>query len=138
MPWIADILPEPPGHADHDRRDEAVRRAPAQRATVVELFRCRIGVLAELNLRDRHESRDRHADGPPDDSLFGEAGVEHAIRAETLLKALGHEMHSAFHADVLAEDEHLAIALELDRQRPANRIGEADHFALLGDGGASE
>ena len=72
VPGIA-ALEEAAGHAHDDRRGEAVRRAPAHRAAVVELLRRGIGVLAELDLRHGHQPGERHADRAADDALLGQA-----------------------------------------------------------------
>src|SRR5215207_4400752 len=117
MPRVADVLAIATRHADDDRRAELIRRAPAHRPAVVQLLVRGIGVFAELNLRDRNESRDRHAYRSTDDALLRQARVEHAARSELLLQPLGNEVHAALHTDVLAEHEQLRIPRELRAQR---------------------
>src|ERR1700676_1133868 len=73
VPGVA-ALEEYAGDAYHHRRRESIDRAPAHRAAVVELFSASIGILAELNLRLRHQAGRRHADRAADDALFGKTG----------------------------------------------------------------
>ena len=56
---------------------------------------------------------ERHADGAADDAFFGEAGVEHALDAELVLQAERHRVDAALRADILAEQEHARVELEL-------------------------
>ena len=51
--------------------------------------------------------------------------------AELLLQSFGDEVHAAFAADVLAEDEHLGIHLELVPQRAPHRLGETHDVAVF-------
>ena len=118
-------MPKPAGHAHDDRRGEAIGGAPTHRTAVVELLGGGVGVLAELNLSDRHESRDRHADRTADDAFFGEARVEDARFTELFLKAFGDQVHAALAADVLAEHETLGIDLELASECATHGLGES-------------
>src|SRR3954466_10675146 len=104
MPRVA-ALEEAAGHAQHHRRGEAVVRAPAHRPAIVDLLGRRLGIFAELDFRHGHEACERHSDRAAGDALFVEAGIEHALPAELLLKAERHRMDSTLGTDVLAEDE---------------------------------
>src|SRR5690242_19128957 len=53
VPRIADLC-KAAGHSHYDRSSESVRGSPSDCAAVVELLRCRVCVLPELNLRDGH------------------------------------------------------------------------------------
>jgi hypothetical protein len=125
VPRVADVLAEAAGHADDDRRREAVVGPPAHGAAVVELLGGRVGVLAELDLGDRDEPRVRHPHRAADDPLLRQRGVEHAAGAEALLQPLGHEVHAPLHADVLAEHEEPRVDLELAGERAPDGLGEA-------------
>ena len=107
VPGIA-ALEESARHAHDHRRREAVGRAPADRAAVVQLLRRGLRVLAELDLGHRHEARERHADGAADDAFLRQAGVEDAILAEPFLQPERRRVHAALAADVLAENQHAA------------------------------
>ena len=49
---------------------EAIGRAPADGAAVVLLLRAGVGILAELDLGNRHQTRQGHPHGAADDALF--------------------------------------------------------------------
>ena len=125
VPRIA-ALEESAGNAHHDGRGEAIVGAPAQRAAVIELLGGRLRVLAELDLGDGHEARERHADGAADDALLREAGIEHARRAVLVLQAERRAVHAALGPDVLAKHEQARIARELDIERAADRRQHVD------------
>ena len=58
---------------------------------------------------------------------------------EALAEPLGHEMHAAFDAHVLAEHEHFRIGLEFRCQCPPDGLREPDHGPFIGRGaGAAE
>src|SRR5690348_15405147 len=113
VPGIANVLAESARHPNHDRGGKSIRRAPTHRSAIVELLGGGIRVLAELNLGDRHQAADGHADGAANDPFLGKARVEHAFVAELPLKAFRYQVDSALASDVLAEHEQLWIDLEL-------------------------
>ncbi len=129
VPGIA-ALEESARHAHDHRRRETVHRAPADRAAVVQLLRRGLGVLAELDLRHRHEPGERHADGAADDAFLRQAGVEDAIFAEALLQPERRGMHAALAAHVLAEHQHARVDRELVLERAADRRQHVDAGAL--------
>src|SRR4051812_8625137 len=131
VPRIADILSEAARHPHHDRRREPIRRAPAQRSTIVQLLRRWIRILPKLDLGDGHQAGDGHPHGSTNDPLLGEARVEHASLAELPLQPFRDEMDAALPPDVLAEDDALGIHLELATKGPAHRLGETHYFALV-------
>src|SRR5689334_3276741 len=104
MPGVA-ALEEAAGYAEHHGRGEAVVRPPTHRAHVVDLLRRRLRIFAELDFRNGHQPRERHADGAAHDSLLIEGGVEHPFAAELLLKSERHRMDTALGPDVLTEDQ---------------------------------
>ena len=69
VPGIA-ALEETARHAKHHWGGEAIVRAPAHRPAIVDLLGRRLGIFAELDFRDGHESGERHADRTADDTLF--------------------------------------------------------------------
>src|SRR5689334_307575 len=79
VPRIADVLAESARHAHHDRSRKAVRRPPPHGSTIVQLLGSRVRVLAELNLRDRHQTAERHTDSAADNPLFRKARIKHAL-----------------------------------------------------------
>ncbi len=129
VPWIA-ALEEADRHTHDHRRGEAVGCAPAHRAAIVDLFAGGIGILAELNLRHRHQAGDRHADGATDNAFFGERGVEHALFAIFILQTERHTVHAALGADVFAEHEHARVHRKLVIEGAADRGDHVDTRAF--------
>ncbi|CAM4385952.1 hypothetical protein NONI108955_24020 [Nocardia ninae] len=75
-----------------------------------------------LDLGDRHETGERGAQRGAENALLVEQGVEDASLAELLLQTLGHAVHAALKADVLAEDQHVRIAGEQACQCAVDRL----------------
>src|ERR1700734_3201202 len=88
------------GDAHYHRCRESIHRSPTHCSAVVELLRGRIGIFSKLNLRHRHESCRRHADGPADDAFLGQTGVEHPPAAKFFLQSESRSMHAAFAAHI--------------------------------------
>ena len=132
VPRISDVLPKAAGHADDDRCREPIGRSPPQRSTVVELLGRRIRVFPELNLRHGHQTRDRHPHGATHDTFLGQARVENATIAELALKAFRDEMDAALASDVFAEHQQLGVHLQLPAKGAPDRLGEANHLAVVG------
>src|SRR5207248_9655990 len=112
VPGVA-AFEEPPRHAHHHGRREAIAGAPAQRPAVVQLLGRAVRVLTELDFRHRQQSRERHAHRAADDAFLGEAGIEYPRRAVLVLQPESRPMHAALGADILAEDQHARIEREL-------------------------
>ena len=70
VPGIATLRGITAGHPHYQRSGKAVVGAPADGAAVVELLGGRVGILAELDLRHRHQPGDGHAHRPADDSFL--------------------------------------------------------------------
>ena len=66
----------------------------------------RIDVVGELDLGDRPQAVDRHADRGGDDAALGDRRIEHAVLAVLALQAVGDAEHAAEVADVLAHHDH--------------------------------
>src|SRR6185437_13406713 len=105
---------------DDHRRREAVARAPAHGAAVIQLLGRRISVLAELDLRDGQQAREREADGTADDALLRETRIEDARLAVFLLQAEGRAVHASLGTHVFTEDHHPGVEAELDIERAAD------------------
>ena len=116
MPGIA-AFEKAARHTKHHRCSEAVVGAPAHRPAVVDLLGRGLGIFAELDFGHRHQPGKSHADGAADNPLFVQAGVEHALVPELLLKAERHRVNSALRPDVLAEHQHARICFELLLER---------------------
>jgi hypothetical protein len=78
--------------------------------------------VGELHLGHRAKPHDRRAGGAAHDRCLGERHVEHAPRAELLLKALGDLERAAVDADVLAEHEHALVAPHLRAEAVGDRL----------------
>ena len=140
MPRIA-ALEETAGHAKHHRRGEAVVGAPAHRAAIVDLLGRGLGIFAELDFRNRHQPGERHSDRAADDAFLVEAGIENPLAPELLLQAKRHRMDAALGPDVLAENEHAWVGLELLLEHATDRGDHVDALAVRRgssvDGGGS-
>ena len=91
-----------------------------------ELLHRWIRVLAELDLRDRHQTGERHADRSTNDAFLGEARIEHARLAELLLQAERGRVHPTFASDILTEHHESAIGGKLALERTADRRQHVD------------
>src|SRR5213593_3650121 len=80
----------PVWHADHHRDVKASLGArPVARAVVLDLVEALEGEARELDLADRLEAVERHADGGPDDGRFGQRAVDDALGTELSLQIIG-------------------------------------------------
>ena len=99
------------GRADRHRRPELAGAAIAQpRELADDLVVGRIDVVGELDLGDRPQAVDAHADRRADDAALGDRRVEHAVLAVLALQAVGDAEHAAEVAHVLAEHHHVRVA----------------------------
>src|SRR2546422_11312890 len=118
----------PVWHADHHRDVKASLRArPVARAVVLDLVEALEGEARELDLADGLEAVEGHADGGPDDGCFGQRAVDDALGTELPLQIIGHAEDAAVHADVLAQDEHVSVALHRLEEGEVERL---DHVQL--------
>ncbi|MNY35608.1 hypothetical protein D3C86_1700280 [compost metagenome] len=105
------------GGADDDRAGVLPARAVAElRHLVDDLVDGREDVVHELDLGDRAQAVEGHADGGADDAGLGEGGVDDPVLAELLLQADGGAEDAAELAHVLAHDDHPIILAHLDLQ----------------------
>ena len=81
----------------------------------------------ELDLADGLEAVERHPDGGADDRGLRERAVDDALGAEFTLQIVGHAEDAAVDADVLAQDEHVLVAVHLLEERLVQRL---DHVQL--------
>src|SRR5262245_23648380 len=125
VPGVA-ALEEATRHAHYQRRGKAVRRAPSHRTAVVQLLCGGFRVLAELDLGDRHQARQRHADGAANDALLRQAGVEYSVDAVLLLQTQGGRVYPALAAPVFAKHQQARIHRELMIERAADRGEHVD------------
>src|SRR2546422_4936855 len=100
------------GHADHHLAVEASLRAlPVARRVVLDLMEALEGEAGKLDLADGLEAVERHADRGADDGRLRERAVDHALGAELSLEVIRDAEDATVHADVLAEDQHVGVAL---------------------------
>src|SRR5438128_1754687 len=118
----------PVWHANHHGDVKASLRArPVARAVVLDLVEALKGEARELDLADGLEAVEGHADGGPDDGCFGQRAVDDALGTELPLQIIGHAEDAAVHADVLAQDEHVSVALHRLEEGEVERL---DHVQL--------
>ncbi|MCY1519164.1 hypothetical protein D9M68_539090 [compost metagenome] len=129
MPGVT-AFEEPAWDTNDHRSSEAVVGTPTHGAAVVDLLNCWIGILAELDFRNRHQAGHCHTYRPADDPFLREAGIKHPAVAEFVLQAQGHCMHTTFRADVLTEDQNARIDLQLVLERAANRSHHVDALSF--------
>src|SRR2546426_3816160 len=110
--------PAPVGHADDHLAVEASLRAHAVAGGVVlDLMEALEAEAGELDLADGLEAVERHADRGADDGRFGQRAVDDALAPELAVQVLGDSEDAAVHADVLADDDDVLVALHLLEQR---------------------
>src|ERR1035437_8486865 len=115
-------------------------RAVARSRDVVRQHVVRAGdEISELHLRDGAHPHVRGSRRRADDRDFGERRVDHAIRTEPGLQALGDLECATERADVLTEAEHRGVALHLLEQRLADglQVGDGSHVQARYQWGAS-
>ena len=113
-----------------------VRSVAHHRHLVAQLHVAGPDVVEELNLDDRLDAAQRHADGAADDVRFRKRRVEHALAAVQLLQAVRHLEDAAFARyrrqralarrirHILTEDDDARVARHLVAQR---RVDGGDH-----------
>jgi hypothetical protein len=78
--------------------------------------------VGELDFGDRNQAVEGHADRRPDDSAFGQGGVDDTVVAELVVKAGRHPEDPAHLADVLPHDEDARIAPHLQPEPVVDRL----------------
>src|SRR5206468_12645461 len=100
------------GSPDHHRTREQC--SVARRGDVVGEHVVRVGdEVNELHLDHRPHAHVRGPSGSANDPGFRDRRVDYAMRSETLEQSLGRFERTSVRADVLAETEHVDIALHL-------------------------
>src|SRR2546428_10403605 len=118
----------PVWHADHHRDVKASLRArPVARAVVLDLVEALEGEARELDPAGGLEAVGGRAGGGPDDGRVGQRAVDDALGTELPLQIIGHAEDAAVHADVLAQDEHVGVALHRLEEGEVERL---DHVQL--------
>jgi hypothetical protein len=118
---------------DHRAAPVVVRPVPHHRHLVAELHVAGPDIVEELDLDDRLDAAQRHADGAADDVRLGKRRVEDALASVQLLEPVrhfedaslaGHLRERALAArirHVLAEDDDARVARHLVAQRRVDR-----------------
>ena len=116
-------------HAAAVRRSDDHRNAELTRRAIANLggfgheqVEARKDKVDELDFSDWLETVERHADCGTDDAGFGQWRVDDAIRSELVDESFGDQKDSAANADVLAQDDHILVALHLLHQRGLERL----------------
>jgi hypothetical protein len=111
------------GHAhDHLAVETALGALAVAGGVVLDLMEALEGEARELDLADGLEAIERHAHRGADDARLGQRAVDHAVAAEPAMEILGAAEDAAVHPHVLADDEHVRIALHLLEQRQVHRL----------------
>ena len=99
------------GRADRNGREEFAAGAVAEsRQLADDLVEAGIDVVGKLDLGDRAQAVDAHADRGADDAAFGDRRVDDAMLAVLALQAVGAAEYAAEVTDVLAEHDDAGIA----------------------------
>src|SRR5213594_784885 len=94
---------------------------------VLGLMKTLEGEARALDLAHGLEAVERHPDRGADDRRLREWAVDDALGAECPLQIVGHAENAAVHADVLAQDQHVGVALHLLEERLIERLDHV-HF----------
>ena len=113
------------GHPDRDRERHRPARAPAVAADVGDqLVEAGIRERVVLHLADGPEARHAEPDRRAEDPGLGERRVDAAVGAEAVAQARSRAEDAAGAADVLAQHQHVRVALHLDVQGVVDRLDE--------------
>jgi hypothetical protein len=101
------------------------------------------GEVEGHELDDRLQARHRRADAEAGEAVLGDRRVDHALRPELLQQALGDLVGALILADLLAHEEHVAVAAHFLGHGVAQRLAHRHGHHLrcpgksgsLGDGG---
>jgi hypothetical protein len=107
---------------DHRHRVSALGAEAHSRDLTFDLVEGLAPEAQELQLGDRDEAAHGESDGGADDDPLGQRHVDHAVLAEPGLQPVGGPEHPAVVADVLSEQHHPLVALELLLERRADRL----------------
>ena len=99
------------GGPDHDGAGEvAVGAVPQAGRLLHDLVEGRVDEVGELDLDDREQAAEGHADAMADDRGLRQRRVDHPLLAELLDEALRGPEHPTAGAHVLAHDQHALVA----------------------------
>ena len=115
---------------DHAVPVLAPREELQRRRLAAQLILRVVQVREVLDLRHRQEPAQRGAEREPEDRRLVEQRVEDAPGAEALLQAARDAVDAALDRDVLAEEQHGAIAIERIRERGVDRQRERQRLAV--------
>src|SRR6266702_1894490 len=121
---------------DHRHGLEAPRPVPVLGQVAEDLVERGVAEAVELHLGHGAVAADGQPDGDADDAGLGQRGVHDPLLAEVLEQAVGDAEDTAEGADVLAEEDDLAVGLHGVAQRRVERLGHGDlrhSSALLRD-----
>ena len=119
---LAAVDPAAARHAHRDRsRELPARSVPQSGRLRNQLIEPRIDVVGELDLDDGSQAVGTHADRGPDDSSFGDRGVEDSLASVRGLQAFGATEHSTEISDVLSEHDDVIVTSEHDLHGRAER-----------------
>ena len=106
-----------------DQRDAevAVRPVADPRGLRHQLIERRVDEVGELDLRDREQPVERHADRDPDDAGLCERRVDDPLLAELGHPPVGDPEHAAPRADVFAQEHRAVVGHQLVVQGVADR-----------------
>ena len=90
----------------------AIGEERQRRSLAAQLVLGVVEVGEVFDLGNRHEAADRAAIGQSEDRGLVEQGVEHSAASGLGHESLGHAVHTTFHRDVLAEHQHVRLAVE--------------------------
>ena len=85
-----------------------------------------------LDLGNRHEAADRAAIGQSEDRGLVEQCVEDSAASGLGHESLGHAVHATFHRDVLAEHQHVRLAVEHCRQCGVDGLRKRQGLGVAG------
>ena len=113
------------GHPDRDRERHRPARSPAVAADMIDqLVEARVRERVVLHLADGPVARHAEPHCRAEDARLRERGVDAAVGAEAVAQPRGRAEDAAGAADVLAEHEHVLVALHLDVQRVVDRLDQ--------------
>ncbi len=117
MGW-AELMACALGHADHQRhRHLAAEHVANVRRAVDDLVERQQREVDRHQLDDRSQSAHRRAHADSDDRVLRDRRVANTALVELLQQTVGDLERAAEHADVLAQQQHALVALQLLAQR---------------------
>ena len=96
-----------------------------------DLIEAGINEAVELNFAHRAVAAERKPHRHADDSCLGERGIDHALRAEVTLQAIGDAKNATQSSDVFTKQDNFVVIAEGTAQSRAKsfRQSEFSHFS---------